>query len=110
MRAPAPPAPPAASRPSFWIYHLPAALSTWHLSLAGYNSDYGRNDGVAWLEMMLRSAHRAASPEDADFFVVPVVGPASLAVSRPLRHAATRWAIFNESVRRDVADHILPPR
>ena len=54
---------PAPSRPSFWIYDLPVRLTAWQYGLSGLLQDFGRVDGPATLEAMLRSTHRSATPE-----------------------------------------------
>ena len=95
-------------RPRIYVYDLPASLSSWHLSVLGPDSDYGRRDGAAMLEAMLRSGHRTADPGKADYFVLPVSGGADVSRLRSLRYVAQRWPFFNASVARGVANHIWP--
>lgn len=75
-----------------YVYDLPARLTTWHYALGRTDQDFGREEGVLWLEHMLRTTHRTADPEKADIFVVPIAGSSGVrSLALPvLPHTADR--------------------
>ena len=68
-----------ASRPRVYVHHLPRNLS-W----VG-NLDFGRETSVNFLERLLWSEYRTASPDDADYFFVPSVDHAFGSSSSSIR-------------------------
>lgn len=90
------------------MYDLPAQLTTWHYALGRTDQDFGREEGLIWLERFLMTQHRVADPNRADYFVVPIAGGPGVKRMRALRYARERWPFFNRSVEAGVANHVFP--
>ena len=96
----------SATLPTIWPYSLPAALVRSHTSPTGQNV----------LEEVLResidrSPHRAASPEEADFFYVPIAfhwgGRGRASAAAVLAYLRAAQPFFNRSLRSAHANHLL---
>ena len=94
--------------PSIFVYDLPAVLSAWPTAYAGWAQDFARFSGASLLAALLRSRHRTADAEAADFYVLPVHGGVHVRRLDALRHVAATWPYFNASVAAGLATHLLP--
>ncbi|GJP79125.1 hypothetical protein CLOP_g9376 [Closterium sp. NIES-67] len=59
----------APARPLVYVYDLPAHLNAWQLR---HSLRIDQPEAVLFLERLLNSVHRTATPDTADFFYVPL--------------------------------------
>lgn len=96
-------------RPLVYVYDMPPRFTVHQVwaNRDGMGQDIGRDDGVAFVEAVLRSRHRTADPNEADFFVVPTAGFAGISRAKALRYVRETWPYF-DATKDKGANHIWP--
>ncbi|KAK3243345.1 hypothetical protein CYMTET_46992 [Cymbomonas tetramitiformis] len=85
-------------RPRVYVYELPPRFTTWVMGWsAGENGDFDRPIGHGILERFLNSRHRTSNPEEADYFVVPVVGMRGIRRMAVMEYVRSQWPFWNRS-------------